>query len=164
MTDPIRVRPEPESVMDGKSMPLRRPFGVTLFIWMVLSLSAWGLLRFFAARAWWSVLTEFHSGLSPLYLSITGAVWAVAGAVLLGSIWAAKRWSHPAIPIAVTLWLVEYWAERLLFEAPRANTPFMLVLSLALLAITLWITFNRKTKDFLLKSEAHEQPQDSASE
>src|SRR5829696_4038152 len=59
-----------DSVIGSKSMPQKRPFGVTLFLWLVLSLSAWGLLRLFAAWRWWDVLTEFHARLSPLYLSI----------------------------------------------------------------------------------------------
>ena len=159
MNDPLHARPEADSAKKGKSIPRTRPFGVTLFLWMVLSLSVWGLLRLSAALTWRDVLTQFHARLSPLYLSITGAGWAVAGVLLLWSIWAGKRWAHPAIPIAIALWLAEYWIERIFFEAARANLVFMLVMSLILLAVTLLITFNRRTKDFLLKSEEHEQPE-----
>lgn len=141
-------------------MTQKRPFGVTLFLWMVLSLSAWGLLRFFAALHWWAVLNQFHPRLTPLYLSITGAGWAVAGIVLLWSIWVGKRWSYPAIPVSIAVWLVEYWFERLFFEASRANLPFMLGISLLLLVVISLITFNRQTKNFLLKSEEHEQPEE----
>ncbi len=141
-------------------MTQKRPFGVTLFLWMVLSLSAWGLLRFFAALHWQAVLNQFHARLGPLYLSITGAGWAVAGIVLLWSIWVGKRWSYPAIPVSIALWLAEYWLERLFFEAPRANLPFMLGISVLLLVVTSLITFNRQTKNFLLKSEEHEQPEE----
>jgi hypothetical protein len=140
-------------------MPQKRPFGVTLFLWMVLSLSAWGLLRLSAALRWWDVLSQYRASLSPLYLSITGAGWAVAGAVLLWSIWAGKRWAHPAIPIAFALWLVHYWIERIFFQTQRANLPFMIAASAVLMIVTLAISFNRKTKNFLLKSEEHEQPE-----
>ena len=159
MTNPPRVHPEPDSVIETYSLPRKRPFGVTLFLWMVLSLSVWGLLRFFAVQAWRGVLTEFHASLSPLYLSITGIVWAVVGVILLWSIWAGKRWAYPTIPISIAIWLVEYWIERIFFEAPRANLPFMIAISFVLLAITLASTFNRKTKNFLLQSEEHEQPE-----
>jgi hypothetical protein len=151
MTRPPRAPAEPDSAMDGNSLPRPRPFGVTLFLWMVLSLSVWGLLRLSAALTWRDVLTQFHASLSPLYLSITGAGWAVVGLLLLWSIWAGKRWAHPAIPISIALWLAEYWIERIFFEASRANLPFTLFLSLILLAATFLISFNRKTKDFLLK-------------
>ena len=76
-------------------MPKNRPFGVTLLLWMVLILSAWGAVRFFAALRWWNVLNEFGAKLSPLYLSVTGAVWSVAGGVLLISILRQKGWARP---------------------------------------------------------------------
>jgi hypothetical protein len=140
-------------------MPQKRPFGVTLFLWMVLSLSAWGLTRLSAALRWWDVLYEFEARLSPLYMSITGAVWAVGGAVLLWSIWAGKHWSYPAIPIAIYLWLAEYWVERIFFQAARANLTFMVSASIVLSVVTLIFTFNRKTRNFLVKSEEHDQPE-----
>ena len=152
--------PEADSVRESKSMPQKRPFGVTLFLWMVLSLSAWGLLRFLASLRWWDVLYEYDARLSPLYLSITGAGWAVAGGVLLWSIWSGKRWAHPAIPTFIFVWLIEYWTERTFFQAQRANLPFAILLSVLLLVVTLTSTFNRKTKNFLTQSEEHEQPEE----
>lgn len=140
-------------------MPQKRPFGVTLFLWMVLCLSAWGALRLSGTLRWWEVLSAFEARLSPVYLSITGAVWVVVGAVLLWSIWVGKRWSYPAIPISIFLWLAQYWVERIFFQAPRANLPFMVSASVILAGVTLVSTFNRKTRKFLLKSEEHEQPE-----
>jgi hypothetical protein len=69
-----------------KSMPRKRPFGVTLLLWLVLSLSAWGTVRLLAALRWWDVLNEFEARLSPLYLSITGAGWVLKGGELLWSL------------------------------------------------------------------------------
>ena len=135
----------------------QRPFVVTLLLWMVLSLSAWGLIRLFAALRWGDVLYEFHASLSPLYLSITGAFWGIAGVVLLWSIWSGKTWSYRAILAAVVLWLAEYWIERVFFQAPRANLPFALLSSALLLAVTFAITLNRHTINFFTKSEEHEQ-------
>jgi hypothetical protein len=124
---------------------------------MVLCLSAWGLLRLLAALRWWDVLVQFGARLSPAYLTITGACWIVAGAVLLWSIWTGKRWAYLAIPIAIFVWLAQYWLERILFQDPRANLTFMSAVTIAISALTLLITFNRKTRDFLLRSEEHEQ-------
>ncbi|HJS17915.1 MAG TPA: hypothetical protein VJ785_04160 [Anaerolineales bacterium] len=145
-------------------MTQKRPFGVTLFIWMVLCLSAWGLLRLTAALRWWDVLNQYDSRLSLLYLSITGVVWALVGAVLLWGMWVGKRWVYPAIPISIILWLLEYWLERIFFQAPRANLTFMISASVVLLAV-LWVAAsNRKTRNFLLRSEEHDKPeQDSTS-
>ncbi|HXQ34512.1 MAG TPA: hypothetical protein VN843_10915 [Anaerolineales bacterium] len=135
----------------------QRPFGVTLLLWMVLSLSAWGAIRLLAALRWWDVLNEFNASLGPLYLSITGAGWCVVGIALLWSMWDAKAWSRVAILASILLWLAEYWIERIFFQAPRANLPFALILSVLLLAVTFASTLNRHTKNFFTKSEEHEQ-------
>lgn len=139
-------------------MPRKRPFGVTLLLWLVLSLSAWGLVRLLAALHSWDVLNEFGARLSPLYLSITGAGWVILGGMLLWGFFSGKRWTRVAIPAAVFLWLMGYWIERIFFQSPRANLPFALIVSLLLLAVTFVSAFNRKTRRFFIGSEAHEQP------
>ena len=135
----------------------QRPFSVTVLLWMVLSLSAWGAIRSFAALRWWDVLDEFNASLSPLYLFVTGMFWGIAGVVLLWSLWNAKAWSRMAIVASILLWLAQYWIERLFFQLPRANFPFAVVISALLLAVTFAITSNRYTKNFFTKSEEHEQ-------
>ena len=140
----------------------RRPFGVTLLLWMVLCLSAWGLIRLLATLRWWDVLSEFRASLSPLYLSITGAGWAVAGVVLLWSMWIAKPWSRLAIVVSILLWLAEYWIERLLFQQPRPNLLFTLAMSALLLAVTFTSALNQSTKNFFTKSEEHEQSNENS--
>jgi hypothetical protein len=136
----------------------KRPFGVTLLLWLVLSLSAWGVVRLLAALRWWDVLNEFGASLSPLYLSISGIGWAVVGVVLLFGLFSGRPWTRLAIPISIILWLMGYWVERLAFESPRANLPFAFIASVLLLAVTLVSALNRNTKKFLIRSEEHEQP------
>lgn len=136
----------------------KRPFGVTLLLWLVLSLSAWGAVRLLATRRWWDVLNEFDARLSPLYLFLTGAGWLLAGIILLWGLFSAKLWTRLAIPIAVIVWVIEYWIERIFFESPRANFPFVLIVSVLLFIVTLTSAFNRRTKEFFMRSEEHEQP------
>jgi hypothetical protein len=136
----------------------RRPFGVTLLLWLVLSLSAWGAVRLIAALRFWNMLNEFEARLSPLYLSITGAGWIVVGAVLLWGVFSGQRWTYWAIPASVLLWIFQYWAERIFFQSPRANIAFALTLTVLFFITTLISVFNRKTKEFLIRSEEHEQP------
>jgi hypothetical protein len=139
-------------------MPQKRPFGVTLLLWLVLSLSAWGAVRLFGAFRWWNVLSEFGARLGPLYLSLTGSVWIVVGAMLLWSLFTGKSWVRLVIPISVFLWVVEYWVERMFFESSRANFFFALIVSILLFIVTVVSAFNQKTKSFFIKSEEHEQP------
>lgn len=136
----------------------RRPFGVTLLLWMVLCLSAWGAVRLLAALRWWDVLNEFEARLSPWYLSITGVGWIVAGAVLLWGLFSGKLWTVRAVPALVFLWIVQYWIERLFFESPRANTFFALFVTILLFTLAFISASNRRTREFFIKSEEHEQP------
>ena len=160
--DKASIQPQSEADADFEEefVPRKRPFGVTLFLLMVLSLSAWGLLRFFAALSWWGLLSQFGARLNPLYLSITGAGWTVAGGVLLWSVLTRKPWARAAMPICIVLWLIEYWVERIFFEAQRANLLFATLVSIFWLVITFIITLNPNTKIFFTRSEEHEQPKD----
>ena len=139
----------------------KRPFGVTLLIWMVLSLLAWGTIRFFAALHAWDILIEFGSSLSPLYLSITGAGWGVVGCVLLWSMVTGKRWTHRAILTSVFIWLLEYWLERVFYQSPGANLPFAMAGSLLILGIAIFITLHKSTQNFFTRSEEYEQQNES---
>ena len=139
-------------------MPARRPFGVTLLLWLVLSLSAWGAIRLLGTLRWWSVLSEFGARLSPLFLSITGTIWVLVGLALLWGLFTGKPWSRLGIPVAIFLWAMEYWAERLFFQSPRANIPFALIATVLLFVLTYISAANQKTKRFFIKSEEHEQP------
>ena len=139
----------------------KRPFGVTLLLWLVLSLSVWGVVRLLAALRWWDVLNEFGASLGPVYLAITGLGWALAGGVLLWGLFSGKPWARLAIPASIILWLTGYWIERMLFEASRANLPFALTATILLSVVTLVSALNRKTKLFLIRSEDHEQPNEN---
>jgi hypothetical protein len=129
---------------------------------MVLSLSAWGAIRLLAALRWWAVLYEFDARLSPLYLFLTGAGWVLAGGVLLWGIWSGKAWAHWAIPVSISLWLVEYWLERSFFQLARANLSFAFIISTLLLLLTVIITFSQNTRNYFIRSEEHEQPNEDS--
>lgn len=135
-----------------------RPFGVTLLLWMVLCLSAWGTIRLLAALRWWAVLYEFDARLSPLYLLLTGAGWILAGGILLWGTWSKKAWANWAIPLSIGLWLLEYWLERSFFQSARANLSFAFIASTMLLLLTAIITFSHNTRNYFRRSEEHEQP------
>ena len=143
-------------------MSNKRPFSVTLLLWLVLSLSAWGGIRLAAALRWWNVLYEYEASLSPVYLSITGAGWVVAGGVLLSGIWSGKSWTRPAIITSVLVWLLEYWIERVFFQSIRANLSFALSCSVVILVVAWIATYHKSTKTFFTRSEAHEQPDENS--
>jgi len=139
-------------------MRSKRPFSVTLLLWMVLSLSVWGVTRFVAALQAWNILHEFDASLSPLYLSITGAGWGVAGCVLFVGAWRGAAWALPATITSIFIWLIEYWLERIFFQTPRANLPFAIAGSVIIIVISWILAILPGTRAFFTKSEEHEQP------
>lgn len=131
----------------------KRSFGVTLLLWLVLILSVWGVVRFFAALRWWDVLNEFEARLSPFYLSLTGAGWGAAGGVLAWGIVTRKAWSRIGVVVVACLWQVQYWVERIFFQSTRANLLFSSILLTLLLFGVLIIAFHPSTKYFFTKRD-----------
>lgn len=140
------------------SQPPRRPFGVTLLLWLVLMLTVWGAVRLLAAIRWWEILSEFDARLSPLYLALTGSGWGAAGIVLFWGILNRKAWSRSAVLASALGWQVEFWAERAVFESPNPNLPFAAAASFLLAGVIIVTIFHRSTRYYLTKSEEHEQP------
>ncbi len=134
-----------------------RPASVTLLLWLVLLLSAWGALRFAAALRWWDVLTEFESSLSPLYLSIGGAVWCIAGVVLYRMLATRKRRARSALLAAAVLWYGQFWVERIFFHTAPSNTGFVLIATTLLLAVIILAVYLPGTKNQFITSEENEQ-------
>jgi hypothetical protein len=135
----------------NESTPRKKPFGVTLLLWMVLILITWGGVRFHATLRWWNVVEEFDSSLSPLYLSVTGAGWSVVGCVLLWSILTSKEKSPQAVLTSIMVWLIEYWAERMFFQTARANLVFALVSSAIMVIIVVVSALHKSTREFFKK-------------
>jgi hypothetical protein len=139
-------------------MPLKRPFGVTMLLWLVLIVIVWGVVRCFAALQNRDMLIEFGSGLSPLYLSVSGASWGVAGGVLLWSLLTVQAWSRRVVVAAASVWLLEYWVERgVFYQSSNPNLVFALAFSGLLLGLVLAITAHKRTKNFFTRSEEYEQ-------
>ncbi|MCC6299147.1 MAG: hypothetical protein IT314_07605 [Anaerolineales bacterium] len=143
-------------------MPRNRPVSVTLLLLLVLMLSTWGALRFAAALRWRGVLNEFDASLSPLYLSISGAVFCVAGGVLFWGALARRQWFRSTLLAAAILWYCQYWIERLFFQTAQANTGFVLIATTLFLAMVIVGSNLQSARDYFLKSEAHEQADPSS--
>ncbi|MCQ3936520.1 MAG: hypothetical protein DPW18_05665 [Chloroflexi bacterium] len=129
---------------------MKRPFVVTLAGWMVLIFTAWNVLRAWTSIAWSSTLTEFALRLSPAASAFIGIFWAALGAALSWSIWQKKPWSAKFLIGAGAGSTVWYWSERFLFQNPRPNSLFAVIVNLAVLTI---IFFASKS----LSREAYER-------
>jgi hypothetical protein len=135
---------------------MRRPFSVTILLWLVLSLTAWSSLRLYSAIRWWNVLLEFASPPGPWYIAVSAAVWLIVSIALLWSMWQAKAWARYALLGTGAGFAVWYWCDRLLLQTPGANWLFALLATILLLIILSVCVSAPGTKTFLPKREAHD--------
>lgn len=119
---------------------MKRPFPVTLTLWLVLILTTWNLLRAWTSLAWSGALTEFSASLAPAVSAVIGGVWVVAGIILCWGIWQKKAWAVKLLPGAAAGYTVWYWSERFLFQNPRPNLAFAVIVNLGLLVVIFFAT------------------------
>ena len=134
---------------------MKRPFSVTILLWLVLSLTVWSGLRLYSAIAWWKTLLEFASPPGPFYIAVSGVVWFVTSIMLLWGMWQTKTWIRYALLGAGAVFTVWFWCDRLLLQASHANWPFMLGATALLLILVMICVVHPRTKDFY-KRERHE--------
>jgi UPF0716 family protein affecting phage T7 exclusion len=135
---------------------MKRPFSVTILLWLVLSLTAWSGLRLYSAIKWWSTLSEFASPPGPLYIAVSGGIWLVASILLLWGLWQTKAWVRFALLGAGAAFMVWYWCDRFIFQMSSGNWPFALLVSILLLIVLSVCVFVPGTRTFFSKREAHD--------
>jgi hypothetical protein len=136
---------------------MKRPFSVTILLWLVLSLTAWSSLRLYSAIQWWDALLEFASPPGPWYIAISGGVWLIVSLALLGGMWQTTAWIRFALLGAGAGFMVWYWSDRFLFQMSNTNWLFALVTTILLLITLSVCVFVPSTKTFLSKREAHDR-------
>ena len=136
---------------------MKRPFSVTILLWLVLSLTAWSGLRLVTAILWWPTLLEFTSPPGTAYTALSGALWLLAGIGLLWGMWQTKPWIRIALLVTGAGFSVWFWCDRLLFQIPSINWPFALVATALLLILLSVCVYLPGTKFFFTKREANDR-------
>ncbi len=90
---------------------------------VTLAISLLGWLRLLVAVGDWDYLGEIAPAVLPVYLAISGVIWALIGLVSAVGIWLRRRWALILLGCAVISFTVWYWMDRLLLSAnPEANS------------------------------------------
>ena len=103
---------------------------------VTLAVSLLGWLRLLVAVGGWDYLGEIAPAVLPVYLAISGMIWALIGMVSAVGIWFRKRWALILLACAVASFTIWYWMDKLLLSAnPEANSNwgFSLVLTICIL-------------------------------
>jgi hypothetical protein len=92
-----------------------RPRSVTLLALLVLSMAALNLLGLISGVRRYTLLSRLPLSLPPALPIVSSGLWAaVFGLVALG-LWRLKHWARWGTLAAVTLYIAQFWIERLLF-------------------------------------------------
>jgi hypothetical protein len=116
------------------------PFRVTLLLCLVLLFTAWNILSVWTVLTWQGTLNELSIHKSVWGIAIGGVLWSMAGLLLFWSIWQGKAWSKAllfGVTAGYTIW---YWSGRLIWQMPRPNWPFAVILNLVLIIFILFTT------------------------
>ncbi len=114
------------------------PFRVTLLIWLVLSLTAWNALRLWTSLAWRNALLEFSTRPNPMVITASSLMGIITGLILIWGIWQNKNWTVKLLLGAAVGYSVWYWTERLIWQQPRPNWLFAVIVNLVLFAFVLF--------------------------
>lgn len=132
---------------------MKRPFPVTLTLWVVLITIAWNILRTWTSIAWSDVLIEFSASILPIYGAIFGGIWVVTGIILYLGIWQGKAWAGKMLLGTASGYTVWYWSERFFFQNPRPNGMFAVIVNLGLLILIFFATKSLSRESYDRKIE-----------
>lgn len=114
---------------------MKRPLSVTTAGWVVLIFTVWNAIRAWTSITWSGVLAEFSIRMTPETSALIGAFWTVAGLAACWGIWRSKKWGAVLLWIVAVGYTVWYWSERIIFQDPRPNVPFGVIVNLTLFVI-----------------------------
>jgi hypothetical protein len=127
-----------------------RPIRVTLLAVGVLTITSLHLLRLVEAVWQWQFLTGL-TGVSPVYLALTGLIWASAGLLLFWGLWRGHARAARFAPGYLLVFALYYWLDRI-FIANRAislaNWPVTAALTIVGLAYTFWALMARASRNY----------------
>lgn len=121
-------------------MIFRRPWPVVILTLTVLVFSAGQAARAVNGVVLWDFLLEVQQTVSPLYLALTGMLWAVFGLRVVWWLWLGRAQAWIGLIVLAISYTVYYWIEQfLLMTSPlrRTNWPFMAVVSVLAIAAAL---------------------------
>ena len=133
---------------------MKRPFGVTILIGVVLIFTSLNFFRVSTAIRLWDYLVEPPLNTPVIYLVISGIIWSGLGLTLAFGFVTRQKWSSVLAKISAIVYSSHYWFDRLLI-ADRSGIGsrwfFALGLTILLLVLTFIILAQPKTRAFLVK-------------
>jgi hypothetical protein len=135
-----------------------RPSSVTILALGVLIIAGINLIRLILSIKYWNFLTSWP-GISPLYTTLTGLIWAFLCSLLFWGLWTAKKWVPQLMQAVALTYALYYWLDHVfLMGHPTSgvagaqriflpvNWRFAAGLTVICLAFTAWTLQRSKVK------------------
>jgi hypothetical protein len=134
--------------------PPKRPFAVSILVVLVLFFTTINGVRSYSAINSWELIIDLVPRNLLIYIIASGFIWGVVGLLLSVGIFFRKKWSLIIMRIAVPLYLLYFWIDRLFIaehDYIYARWQFYLGLTVLILVFYFWILRREKTKKYLNK-------------
>jgi hypothetical protein len=133
--------PDSDSPPRTDQRAIKRPFLVTLLAVWVLLLSCVNLIRLTEAIRTWDFLASLP-GVNPLYIALTGLIWALFGFPLAWSLWRGYAQAPKTTRTLTLVYALYYWLDRLLIAQnvnAASNWLFAAVTTVVMILFIFWI-------------------------
>jgi len=127
-----------------------RPFRVTLLAVGVLTIAGLNFLRLVEAVLQWKFLNSL-AGVYPVYLALTGFIWASFGLPLFWGLWRGHAKAAQFAPGYLLVFALYYWLDRIgvaNHTITLTNWPVTAVITVVGLAYTFWALRTRASKNY----------------
>jgi hypothetical protein len=132
-------------------MPLQnpsRPPEVKLLVLIILWLTLWNFLRLIQAIRFWDILAQYRPHAGPLYLALSGGIWALIGLVIALVVWQGKFWAWSVTLGAMIIYGAWIGFDRFIIQSSHGNELFTLILTVTLLIFILLLLSLKNVRDF----------------
>jgi hypothetical protein len=149
-----------EPKTENASSPTPRPASVTILVLGVLIIASLNITRLILGIKYWDFLVTWP-GISPLYITLTGLLWALTGLLLLWGLYKAKNWAPRLMQAEALTYASYYWLDHIfLVDHPASgvvgaqhallpvNWRFAAGMTVVCLAFTAWTLSRAKVKAY----------------
>jgi hypothetical protein len=135
-----------------------------LLLWLVLIITALNVVRLITAIAWRGPLASYMPVPGPVYVAVTGAIWALTGLFVLWSFWRGRYRTRWVLLIAAGSYAAWVWVDRLFVQAePRADWLFTLLATILLLGYMAAVVLDPRNESYFRKETYERKPEEPSS-
>lgn len=132
-------------------MIFKRPWPVIVLLAAVLVFTAGMLLRAWNGVRYWEFLSGLPLAVSPLYLVLTGGLWALFGLRVMWWLWRGKAMAPTALRYLTVSYVLYYWADQFIVmtsQLRQSRWPFSAVLSVLAVVLVMFVLNQPSVSNF----------------